>query len=149
MTPDAPTGAPVLQMRLVVAVDAYEEALTFYRDVLGAGQALQVHSPEGANVTILEVGRATLEIANSAQVDLIDEVEVGRPVSPHLRVAFEVSDAKTTSDRLVRGGATLIAPPTPTPWGSLNSRLEAPGGLQLTIFQELGGSASHLSSNDS
>jgi lactoylglutathione lyase len=39
------------------------------------------------------------------------------------------------TDRLTDGGATLIAPPTPTPWHSLNSRLEAPGGLQLTVFQ--------------
>ena len=35
------------------------------------------------------------------------------------------------------GGATLIAAPVETPWGSLNSRLEAPAGLQLTLFQEL------------
>lgn len=28
-------------------------------------------------------------------------------------------------------------PPTVTPWGSLNSRLQAPGALQITIFQEL------------
>lgn len=140
MTLDDLTEVPVLQMRLVVAVDNYEEAVAFYRDVLGASQSLQGHSPEGACVTILEVGRATLEIANASQVDLIDEVEVGRPVSPHLRVAFEVFDTSATTDRLVRGGATLVAPPTTTPWASLNSRLEAPGDLQLTIFQELGDS---------
>jgi hypothetical protein len=31
-----------------------------------------------------------------------------------------------------------VAEPTRTPWNSLNSRLEAPGALQLTLFTELG-----------
>jgi hypothetical protein len=39
---------------------------------------------------------------------------------------------------LVDGGADLMAEPTRTPWQSLNARLEAPAGLQLTVFQELG-----------
>jgi hypothetical protein len=37
---------------------------------------------------------------------------------------------------LADAGATVLAEPRPTPWGSLNSRLEAPAGLQLTLFQE-------------
>ena len=37
----------------------------------------------------------------------------------------------------MEGGATLVAPPTETPWRSLNARLEAPAGLQITLFQEL------------
>ena len=37
-----------------------------------------------------------------------------------------------------RGFAELVAAPTRTPWDSLNSRLEAPAGLQLTLFEELG-----------
>ena len=124
-------------MRLVVRAEDYEDAVTFYRDVLGAGEELQIHSPDGEHVTILDVGRATLEISNPAQVDLIDRVEVGQPVSPHLRVAFEVTDADETTTRLVDAGAELIAPPTLTPWQSLNSRLRGPGDLQLTIFEEL------------
>ena len=39
--------------------------------------------------------------------------------------------------QVVAGGATLLAAPRPTPWGSLNSRLDAPGALQLTLFQEV------------
>ena len=42
---------------------------------------------------------------------------------------------------LVAAGATEVAPPTRTPWNSLNSRLEAPAGLQITVFQELFGDA--------
>ena len=127
----------MLQMRLVVEVDDYDEAVRFYRDVLGTPEELQVHSAEGEKVTILDVGRATLELSNRAQVDMIDAVEVGRRVSPRMRLAFEVADVETATDRLVGGGADLVAPPTRTPWDSLNARLEGPVGLQLTLFQEL------------
>ena len=126
----------VLQMRLVVQADDYDEAVRFYRDLLGAGEEFQLHSENGEKVTILDVGRATLEISNPAQVAMIDRVEVGRDVSPHLRVAFEVADTSSMTDLLSEAGAMVIAPPTRTPWDSVNSRLQAPGGLQLTLFQE-------------
>ena len=68
---------------------------------------------------------------------MIDQVEVGRAVSPKIRVAFEVEDAAGMTTRLVDAGATLIATPVETPWRSLNSRLGAPAGLQITLFEEL------------
>jgi predicted enzyme related to lactoylglutathione lyase len=127
----------VLQLRLVVEADDYDQAVAFYRDVLGLREELVVESKGGAKVTIFEVGRATLELSNPAQVAMIDDVEVGRRVSPRLRVAFEVADAGAVTDDLVKGGAELIAAPTVTPWQSLNSRLSAPADLQITLFQEL------------
>jgi hypothetical protein len=73
-------------------------------------------------------------------------VEVGRLVAPRLRVAFEVADAAEGTRRLVEAGAELVAPPTRTPWQSLNARLAAPAGLQLTLFQELADPAEGSSS---
>ncbi|HEX2221880.1 MAG TPA: VOC family protein [Candidatus Limnocylindria bacterium] len=128
-------------MRLVVEAADYAEAVRFYRDVLGLPEELAVAGEDGAHVTILEAGRATLELANPAQKRMIDMVEVGRQVAPKLRVAFEVADSAGATRRLVAAGATLIAPPTETPWRSLNSRLAAPAGLQITVFQELERSA--------
>lgn len=128
----------VLQMRLVVEAADYEQAVAFYRDVLGASEELVVEGDNGEKVTILDVGRATLELSNPAQVAMIDEVEVGRRVAPRLRVAFEVGDAGAATDDLVAAGAELIAEPTVTPWNSLNSRLAAPADLQITLFEELG-----------
>lgn len=128
-------------MRLVVEASDYDEAVAFYRDSLGGVQELQVHGEGAEKVTILDVGRATLEISNPEQVVMIDEVEVGRRVAPRLRVAFEVADADGATEDLVAAGAELLAPPTRTPWDSLNSRLEAPAGLQITLFQELGDGA--------
>lgn len=127
------TSAPVREMRLVVTTDDYAAALTFYRDVLGLPERAAYVSP-GGRVSILEAGRATLEIADPGQAVYIDEVEVGRRVAGHIRVAFQVSDSAATASRLVEGGATLIAPATRTPWGTDNARLEGPAGLQLTLF---------------
>ena len=128
----------VLQMRLVVEAPDYERAVAFYRDVLGAPEELAVEGGEGARVTILDMGRATLELSNPAQVAMIDAVEVGRRISPRLRVAFEVADTRAVTNDLVDAGADLLASPTLTPWQSLNSRLSAPASLQITLFEELG-----------
>jgi catechol 2,3-dioxygenase-like lactoylglutathione lyase family enzyme len=130
-------SAPVIQMRLVVEAVDFEAALHFYRDVLGLPQQAAFEGAGDARVVILDAGRATLELANPAQKALIDQVEVGHPVSPHLRVAFEVTDAEGVTRALVDAGAGLIASPVETPWRSLNSRLDGPAGLQLTIFEEL------------
>lgn len=128
---------PVRQLRLVVTAEDYDEALAFYRDVMGMPSLGAFASPDGGRVTILDAGRATLELTDPANAAYIDQVEVGRRVAGHIRVAFEIGDAAATTERLVDAGATLIAPPTETPWRSLNARLEGPGGLQLTLFQEL------------
>lgn len=139
------TDSPVTQLRLVVETDDYDEALTFFRDVLGLPESEAYEGDGGARVAILSIPSATLELANPAQVRMIDEVEVGRPVARRstlsIRVAFEVSDVVDLTARLAAGGAEVLSPPTRTPWNSLNARLEAPGGLQITAFQELGGPA--------
>ncbi|MFD4673683.1 VOC family protein [Lentzea sp. NPDC058450] len=127
----------VRELRLVVTADDYDEALRFYRDVLGLEQRA-AFSSDGGRVTILEAGRATLEITDPPHAEFIDEVEVGKRVAGHVRVAFEVTDSEGTTRRLEAAGAEVIAEPTRTPWNSLNARLKAPAGLQLTLFQELG-----------
>jgi len=131
------TNPPVLQLRLIVEAEDYDEAVRFYRDVLGLTEQAAFEGEGEARVAILEAGRATLEIANPPQKRMIDDIEVGRQVAPRIRVAFEVADAAASTTELVAGGAELIAAPTETPWRSLNSRLDAPAGLQITLFQEL------------
>jgi queuosine precursor transporter len=131
-------GTPVRQMRLVVAVDDYDAAVRFYRDELGLLLEETYDGENGAQVMIMGAGRATLELSNRPQIDMIDTVEVGRTgVSEKYRVAFEVDDSKVVTDRLTSAGAELIAPVTETPWRSLNARLRGPGDIQLTIFTEL------------
>lgn len=126
----------VTEMRLVVTASDYDAALRFYRDALGLPE-LGAFDDGGGRVAILDAGRATLELSDPPHAEHIDRLEVGERVAGHVRIAFQVPDAAAVTDALVAGGATLIAAPVETPWGSLNSRLEAPAGLQLTLFQEL------------
>ena len=66
----------------------------------------------------------------------IDRVEGVTEESPRLRLAFEVDDSAAVAEDLTAAGAQVIAPPTMTPWRSLNARLSAPADLQITLFQE-------------
>jgi lactoylglutathione lyase len=116
-----------------VTAKDYESALTFYRDVLGLEEQ-ESYESNGGHVTILVAGRATLELNDQPYAEYIDEVEVGRRVAGKIRVAFEVERTAATTADLVEAGAQLVAPPTVTPWNTLNARLEAPAELQLTIF---------------
>ena len=130
---DAPS---VRELRVAVTAPDYDEAVVFYRDVLGLRERAAFASEDG-HVTILEAGRATLELLDPTHAAFVDEVEVGRRVAGHVRIAFEVDDSATTARALAAAGATVLAQPTRTPWNSLNARLEGPAGLQLTLFTEL------------
>jgi predicted enzyme related to lactoylglutathione lyase len=123
----------VSELRVVVTASDYDDALRFYRDVLGLPERAVFTSPEG-RVSILDAGRATIELADPGHAAYVDEVEVGRRVAGHIRLAFKVADAAAATTQLTEAGATLLAEPTRTPWGSLNSRLDAAGDLQLTLF---------------
>jgi predicted enzyme related to lactoylglutathione lyase len=127
----------VRELRLVVTVDNHEQALRFYRDVLGLPELADFSSADG-NVRLLDAGRATVEIVDRRQAEFIDRVEVGERVAGHIRVALEVDHAAEDTAKLAEAGATILAEPTRTPWNSLNARLTAPDGLQLTLFEELG-----------
>lgn len=136
-----PVGGSPVQLRLVLETADLEAAVAFYRDTLGLSERESFDGPDGARVVILDVPTATLELANSAQVAFIDDVEVGRPAAHAfpltIRVAFEVPDAAAASARLEAAGTPLVAPPVETPWRSLNARFEAPDAMPLTLFEEL------------
>jgi catechol 2,3-dioxygenase-like lactoylglutathione lyase family enzyme len=126
----------VRELRVCVTAEDYDEALRFYRDVLGLPELAAF--VEQGRVTILDAGRATLELLDPEHAAYVDEVEVGRRVAGHVRIAFEVGDSTGVTRRLEAAGATVLAEPAETPWRSLNARLEGPAGLQLTLFEELG-----------
>lgn len=138
------TGRPtrpanrVHQLRVVLRVTDYDEALAFYRDALGLDQEV-VYPGEGAEgrVALLEAGRATVELVNPAQAAAIDALEgvAGGP-APAVRLAFEVLDCSTATEDLVAAGGTLVAAPVETPWGSLNARIDGPGDMQVTLFEQ-------------
>lgn len=133
-TPTPPTPA-VHELRLVMTVQDFEAAVALWRDRLGLPQAADFSGPQG-RVVLLEAGRATIELVDADQAAYIDDVEVGRRVAPTVRVALGVIDAADAAETLEAGGATAVAPPTRTPWGSLNARLDTSDGAHLTVFSD-------------
>ncbi|MFH5822760.1 VOC family protein [Georgenia sp. AZ-5] len=137
MSPQGSQGPRVRQLRLVVEAEDYDAALTFFRDVLGMPEELAYRGDDDERVAILDAGRATLELANPLHRRVVDQLETGSGEGPAIRLALEVDDAATVTADLLRAGAAGIAPPTPTPWRSLNARVAGPAGLTVTVFQEL------------
>ena len=128
---------PVRQLRVVVEAEDYDAALAFFGQALGLTEQVSCAKGSEDRVAILEAGCATLEITSAAHKKVIDRIEADGQTSPAIRMAFQVDDAQATTDRLHNAGGHVIAAPVHTPWQSLNSRLTAPAGLQITLFQEL------------
>jgi catechol 2,3-dioxygenase-like lactoylglutathione lyase family enzyme len=131
------TTTPVRQLRLVVQTPDFDEALAFFRDVLGTPTELTGESDPDDRWVILDLGRATIELANSRHVDAVDELETGSTGgSGQFRLALEVADVRGTAERVVAADQQLLGGPSQMPWGSVNARVTGPSGLQITLFQE-------------
>ena len=127
--------AHVTELRVVLTVANFDQALAFYRDTLGLEQIADWSSDRG-RVVALAAGRATLELFDEAQAELVDTIEAGRRVSGVVRLALEVPDSEETARCLVAAGAEQVAPPVTPPWGGRNVRVRAPDGMQLTLFTD-------------
>ena len=127
---------PVKELRLALTVEDYDRALAFYRDTLGLS-VLEAWSEPAGRVTLLDAGRATLELLDPEHADAVDSLEVGRRVAGAVRIALEVDDSAAIADELEAAGAERLAGPVVTPWQHRNVRLVAPDGLQLTLFTVL------------
>jgi lactoylglutathione lyase len=125
--------AHVTELRVALTVDDFDEAVAFYRDALGLEQLADWSGDDG-RVIILSAGRAMLELFDQAQAEKVDAIEAGRRVSGVVRLALEVADSVEAAQRLVAAGGEEVAPPVITPWGDRNARVQAPDGMQLTLF---------------
>lgn len=126
----------VRELRVALTVEDHAGALAFYRDALGLPELAVWEAPEG-RVVLLDAGRATLELLDTGQAGYVDEIEVGRRVAGPVRLALEVGDSEAVAGRLVQAGAAQLAEPVVTPWRDRNVRLQAPDGMQLTLFTVL------------
>jgi lactoylglutathione lyase len=123
------------ELRVVLTVPDFDEAVAFYRDALGLEQIAD-WSGEDGRVILLDAGRATIELFDERQAESVDRIEAGRRVSGPVRLAWEVEDIDSATQRLVAAGAKAEAPPVVPPWGGRNARLRTPDGMQLTLFSE-------------
>ena len=128
------SSGPVLELRVAVTAADFQRLLRFYTDGLGI-QPSAFWENDGGHAAMIELGRATIEIFDEAQAAAIDNIEAGRRVSGQIRFALQVPDLQAALDRFLADGATLVHEPVTTPWGDRNVRLQAPDGMQITLFQ--------------
>ena len=125
---------PVLELRVALTTGDYERLVKFYCDGLGIEPAA-IWNNDGGRALILDIGKATLELFDERQAEVIDQLEAGKRVSGQIRFALRVPDLKAAMERLLAHGATLVHEPVMTPWGDRNVRLQDPDGMQITLFQ--------------
>jgi predicted enzyme related to lactoylglutathione lyase len=126
------------QLRLIIEAPDFDEAVTFFRDVLGMPEQPAFATTGDDRVSILHAGSATIEIGTAQHVRNIDEIE-GAPAAsgPTLRLALEVADTDRAVESASAAGMEVLAPTVETPFRSLNARVAGPAGWQITFFQEL------------
>jgi len=125
---------PILELRVAVTTSDYERLVNFYRQGLGIEPAA-IWNNDGGKALILDMGKATLELFDEIQAQVIDQIEAGQRVSGQIRLALQVPDLQAALERLLAHGAILVHPPVRTPWGDYNARVQDPDGLQVTLFQ--------------
>ena len=124
----------VSEMRVALTVSDFEKFVSLYRDGLNLPVAEQWESTAGRGI-ILKIENATLELLDETMVKTVDEVEAGKRISGQVRLVFQVPDVEKAGESLVAHGAKKIHDSVMTPWGDYNQRLEAPDGMQITLFQ--------------
>ena len=126
----------IIELRVALTTSDYGRLVEFYCDGLGLEPAA-IWNNDGGRALILDMGKATLELFDEKQAEVIDQLEAERRVSGQIRFALQVPDLKAAMERLLAHGATLVHPPVITPWGDYNVRLQDPDGMQITLFQVL------------
>lgn len=130
--------SPPRQLRLIIEADDFDEAVRYFRDVLGMPEQAAFATTGEDRVAILHAGLATVEVASPAHARAIDQVEGAPPATgPTLRIALEVDDTEAALRASTDAGRPLLAPAVETPFRSLNGRVQGPAGWQVTFFQEL------------
>lgn len=132
--PSSDSKRSVLQLRVALTAPEFERMTRFYTEGLGI-QPAAFFENDGGHAVMVEMGQATLEIFDEAQARAIDSLEAGKRVSGQIRLALQVPDLQAAMDGLLAHGATLVHEPVHTPWGDHNVRLQAPDGMQITLFE--------------
>ena len=82
---------PVFELRVAVTSKDYERLVKFYCEGLGIEPAA-LWNNNGGRALILDMGKATLELFDEKQAEVIDQLEAGQRLSGAIRFALQVPD---------------------------------------------------------
>lgn len=106
-----------------VLVDDQEEALSFYRDVLGLVvrddvSAADLPDVDGRWLTVSPEGAEFPQIAIVAADTPAKRERVGSQTADHVNLVFRTDDFEADYDRLREAGVTVHGEPSHSPWGT-------------------------------
>lgn len=114
----------------------YDAAVAFLRDVIGL-ETVTTWDDDGRG-TILTIGTARIEMFWDADPTAAAEQRLHRPTSVSgelpASIGWQIDDVDTAVEGWRRAGATVIAPPADTPWGTRMAVVAGPDGLRLCPF---------------
>jgi NAD(P)-dependent dehydrogenase (short-subunit alcohol dehydrogenase family) len=125
--------AGVRELRVALTVEDFEQAAAVYRDGLRLPVVKEWSAPEGRGL-ILGAGRGTIELLDHADAEHTDAVEAGVRVAGPVRLALEVPDVAQAAAALAAHGAQALRDPVHTTWGNYTQRVQAPDGMQLSLY---------------
>jgi catechol 2,3-dioxygenase-like lactoylglutathione lyase family enzyme len=121
------------ELRFAFVFDDLDAALHLFRNAFGL-RVVETLERDGGRGAILEVPAATLELFDVRHGQVIDGIEVGRPLGARVRVAVRIDDVDEASRTVAAAGAEALAEVVETPWGDRNRRFRTQR-LQLTLFE--------------
>lgn len=112
-------------------VNDMEEALRFYRDLLGLEVAERKHSPRGSDLTFLKVpgSEELIELCAFPAAGLV------RVPEDLVHLAFEVENLDRTIAALEARGVPITDGPTTTSSGSRFCFIDAPDGYEIELIE--------------
>jgi hypothetical protein len=124
----------VRELRVALTVEDFPAALQMYLQGRHLETVKAWDTPEGRGI-VLAAGRGTIELLDRADAEYTDTVEAGHRISGPVRLALEVDDVRAAAASLVENGGVPVHEPVVTSWGNPSQRIQALGGMQLTLFQ--------------
>src|SRR5579864_9638148 len=101
----------IREVRIVLTVERFDEAVQFYRDRLGLAVVEQWQRAEGSGVILALGPHTTLELFDAPQAAFVDQMEVGRRVSGPVRLALSVQDVEAGTEMFQQAGALVLSQP--------------------------------------
>lgn len=126
----------IRETRIALTVTDFDQALAFYRDGLGLALVEDWTASETGRSAVLAAGRASIELLDERDATYTDRVEVGERVTGPTRLALEVESVAVVAASLQERGARLLHAPVHTSWGTLTQRVQAPDGMQISLYQK-------------
>ena len=123
----------VREVRVALTVEDFQQAVAHYRDGLRLPVVKQWETPEGRGM-ILAAGKGTIELLDRADAAFTDEQEAGSRVAGPVRLALDVGNVDQAASDLTGYGARVIHAPIHATWGVYSQRVQAPDGMQITLY---------------